>query len=169
MSRQWEWMMNVMIIDDQPSSRMLLRCVLERMDMQLLLHEFADPEEALIWCENFRPDFVLLDYMMPGMDGIEFARRFRMSPKHQDVPIVLVTACVDEDVHRAAVEAGILDVVLKPIKPRDLKARCTNVMNLRQKTELKRQDCPRRLNFEPPCRLNIEPGRDAVGCFSVCG
>ena len=132
--------MNVLIIDDQPSSRMILRCVLERMDMDLLLHEFSDPEEALLWCENFRPDFVLLDYRMPGMDGIEFARRFRLSAQHQDVPLVLVTAADDDVMRRKAVEAGILDVVLKPINPRDLKARCTNLMNLRKKTELKRQD-----------------------------
>lgn len=135
--------MNVLIIDDMASSRMVLRAVLERIDMRLLLHEFEDPEAALEWSATLRPDFVLLDYRMPKMDGIEFARRFRQEPKHLDVPIVLVTVDPDEGLRTAARAAGVMDVVLKPFLPRDLQMRCLNLMNLRMNTELKRQDLSR--------------------------
>ena len=129
----------MLIVDDQPSSRMILRSVLEKMDLDLALHEFGNPEEALDSTENFRPDFVLLDYRMPSMDGLEFARRFRLQPEHRDVPIVLVTVADDKALRQAAVETGIIDFVVKPIKPCDLHARCQNLLLFRKRSEQSKQ------------------------------
>lgn len=118
---------------------MVLRSVLEKMDLDLALHEFGNPEEALDSTENFRPDFVLLDYRMPSMDGLEFARRFRLQPEHRDVPIVLVTVADDKALRQAAVETGIIDFVVKPIKPCDLHARCQNLLLFRKRSEQSKQ------------------------------
>ncbi len=127
--------MNVLIVDDQPSSRMILRCVLQKMDLDLRVHEFGDAQEALRWTERFQPDFVLLDYRMLGMDGLEFAKRLRLQPEHRDVPIMLVTVADDKPLRQAAVEIGIIDFVVKPIQPRDLHARCHNLLHLRKQSE----------------------------------
>ncbi len=69
------------------------------------------------------------------MDGLEFARRFRRSLSRRDVPIVLISVVGDEPVRQAALDAGVIDFVAKPVRPRELRARCQNLLQLRQQGE----------------------------------
>ena len=131
--------MNIVIVDDQTSARTLLRHILEDISPELDVRDFEDPQAALNWCEDNRPDLLLLDYRMPVMDGLEFARRFRRPLLHRDVPIVLVTVVGDEPVRQAALEAGVIDFLVKPIRPRELRARCCNLLQLRQQAESVKQ------------------------------
>lgn len=131
--------MDIVIVDDQPSARTMLRHIVEDIGPSLVVHDFGEPEIALSWCQKNKSDLVLLDYRMPKMDGLEFAREFRRPLQHRDVPIVLVTVVGDEPVRQAALDAGVIDFLVKPIRPRELRARCRNLLQLRQQTESVKQ------------------------------
>jgi two-component system response regulator RpfG len=134
--RHWDSSaLNIVIVDDQISARTMLRHVIEDIATELTVHDFGDPLMALKWSENNRIDLLLLDYRMPGMDGLEMARRFRRLPMHRDIPIILVTVVGEEPVRQAALEAGVIDFLVKPVRPRELQARCRNLLQLRQQSE----------------------------------
>jgi two-component system response regulator RpfG len=131
----WGNSVKIVIVDDQTSARTMLRHILEDISPELEVFDFGDSEEALRWSENNRPDLLLLDYRMPAIDGLEFARRFRRSLSNRDVPIVLVTVVGDEPIRQAALDAGVIDFLVKPVRPRELRARCRNLLQLRQQSE----------------------------------
>lgn len=131
--------MDIVIVDDQASARTMLRHIVQDIGPQLAVHDFSEPDAALEWCNEHLPDLLLLDYRMPGMDGLELAKAFRKPLRNRDVPIVLVTVVGDEPVRQAALDAGVIDFLVKPIRPRELRARCRNLLQLRQQSESVKQ------------------------------
>jgi two-component system, sensor histidine kinase and response regulator len=94
-----------------------------------------------ICCSDNPPDLILLDVMMPGMDGFEVARRMRAHPNAENVPIIFVTALADDGARLKGMALGAVDFVTKPIEPDLLKLRVDNFMRY---VELRRQlqaDC----------------------------
>lgn len=127
--------MNVLIVDDQASQRAILRHLVQDIGDDIHVTDFADPVQALLWSQQEPPDMVILDYRMPKMDGLEFARRFRRPLSQRDVPVMLVTVVGDEPLRQAALDAGIIDFMVKPIRPRELRSRCKNLLDLRQRQQ----------------------------------
>ena len=134
---------------EAPSGRPSLLIVDDTHDNLLLLSQmFKDNyrvrlalngEKALEICQSEQPpDMVLLDIMMPGMDGFEVARRMREHPTSETIPIIFVTAMTSQDARMRGLDLGAVDFVTKPVNPDELKPRVHNFMryvNLRRELQ----------------------------------
>jgi two-component system response regulator RpfG len=122
----------VMVVDDQSTGRAILEQVVRSLDERVAVEGFARPVDAVVWAARHVSDLVLVDYMMPEMDGIEFVKRLRALPGYEHVPIVMVTVHDDRKVRYAALDAGITDFLTKPVDARECLARCRNLLTLRR-------------------------------------
>ena len=123
---------SVMVVDDQSTGRAILEQVIRSLDERVGVECFVRPVDALVWATRNVADLVLVDYLMPDMDGIEFVKRLRSLPGYAHVPIVMVTVHDDRKVRHAALDAGITDFLTKPIDARECLARCRNLLTLRR-------------------------------------
>jgi two-component system phosphate regulon response regulator PhoB len=117
---------HVLVIDDEPAIRDMIGFALDRAGMQCT--QAGNAQEALVAINGERPDIILMDWMMPGISGIDLTRRLRRDPFTEDIPIIMLTAKVTEDDKVAGLEAGTDDYVIKPFSPRELLARIRAVL-----------------------------------------
>jgi two-component system response regulator RpfG len=122
----------VIVVDDQSTGRAILEQVVRSLDERVQVEGFARPVDAVLWATRHIADLVLVDYLMPDMDGIEFVKRLRALPGYEHVPIVMVTVHDDRKVRYAALDAGITDFLTKPVDARECLARCRNLLMLRR-------------------------------------
>ncbi|NTV62920.1 MAG: response regulator, partial [Oscillochloris sp.] len=118
----------VLIVDDNPLGREALSELLQGHGYQLAFA--ADGPEALIQAAALTPDLILLDVMMPGMDGFEVCRRLRTDPTLAEVPVVMVTALDDRDSRLRGIESGADDIITKPFNRAELRARVKTITRL---------------------------------------
>lgn len=121
--------MNVLVVDDTPINVTLMSHLIAKLDNCEAVG-FTDPAQGLAWCFGNIPDLVLLDYMMPGLDGIEFLRRFREIPGRADIPVLIVTANDQAEVRHRALETGANDFLTKPVDKTEFSARVRNMLAL---------------------------------------
>lgn len=122
--------LRILIIDDSKSSLAILRSIVEEIE-DCSVETFLRPADAMARIGSFQFDLVLVDYMMPKMDGIAVTRALRASEAYRLVPVIMVTSEVGADVRLEAVAAGATDFINKPFDPVELKARVRNLLSLR--------------------------------------
>lgn len=118
----------ILIVDDQVVMRDTIALLLAKENYHLVFAE--DGRKALVLAEKVTPDIVLLDIMMPGMDGFEVCRRLRADPKMATVPIIMVTALNDRHSWVTGIEAGADEFVFKPFDTVELRTRVRNIIQL---------------------------------------
>ncbi len=111
----------VLVVDDVPDNIAVLHDALDESGYTVLVA--TSGAAALARAEQALPDIVLLDAMMPGMDGFEVARRLKSAPRTAHIPIIFMTGLTETEHLVAALDAGGVDYVTKPIKPKEVLAR----------------------------------------------
>lgn len=127
-------MSRILIIDDQFTSRQILEELVASLGEGTTTDSFANPVVALAWTRSNPPDLVLTDYKMPYMNGVEFTRRFRQL--YPETPLVMITALGDRSIRYQALEAGATDFLTKPVDHIECRARCRNLLALREQQML---------------------------------
>ena len=128
----------ILIVDDEP---MNINILMELLQDKYRLLAAKNGEQALARIEANHPDLILLDIMMPGMDGFEVCKRLRAKEETKDIPIIFVTAMNDELDETHGLSLGASDYLRKPISAAIVEARVRNQLALRDATQaLKRQN-----------------------------
>ncbi|HSL29048.1 MAG TPA: response regulator [Anaerolineales bacterium] len=130
-------MSTVLIIDDEPTARETVVSMLEGEGYDIQLAK--DGIEALQMLEQIQPDVILLDIMLPGMDGFQVCRQIRATVPLAEVPILMLTALDDRDSLLRALEAGADDFLSKPVDRRELIARVRTITRLNRYRTLMEQ------------------------------
>ncbi|MCR5088327.1 MAG: response regulator [Oscillospiraceae bacterium] len=117
----------ILVVDDDKTNLQLVRSILEgSYELQLAL----SGEMALRFVSRHRPDLILIDLMMPGMDGKETVRRIRLEKANMNIPFVFLTASQDPDVETDCLDMGASDFITKPIVPKVLERRIAHILEL---------------------------------------
>ena len=119
----------ILVIEDEPAIQELISYNLKQAGHQALKADNA--EQALNLVQNALPDLILLDWMLPGISGVEFARRLRSDKRTKAIPIIMLTARSEEQDKLTGLETGADDYITKPFSPRELNARVKAVLRRR--------------------------------------
>jgi two-component system, OmpR family, phosphate regulon response regulator PhoB len=119
----------ILVVEDEPGIQEVLKFNLGYQGHEVIIT--ADAEAASAVLRGALPDLILLDWMLPGMSGIDFARKVRADPRLKEVPIIMLTARVEERDKVLGLETGADDYITKPFSPRELMARIKAVLRRR--------------------------------------
>jgi two-component system phosphate regulon response regulator PhoB len=117
---------SILVVEDEAAIRDLLAANLQRAGYRVMCAGDVPQAEALV--RDSRPDLVLLDWVLPGVPGLTFARRLRSDQRTKDISIVLLTARAEEQDKVNGLEGGADDYITKPFSPRELLARIQAVL-----------------------------------------
>ncbi|NUN64524.1 response regulator [Pseudanabaena biceps] len=121
---------SILIIDDEADNFDVIETLLN--DQEYELHYASNGVDAIANLDNFQPDLILLDVMMPVMDGIEVCQRIKAIPEWNFVPIVMVTALSAKEDLAKCLEAGANDFISKPINSTEFRARVRSLLRLQE-------------------------------------
>lgn len=118
---------SVLIVDDEPMARTLLRLMLVRAGFNV--SEAEDGFDALEKVQSSQPDIILLDVMMPGMDGFSVCEELRQREETSNLPIIMLSAKTDLDSINKGLRVGATKYLTKPISPEDLTRHVNDVLD----------------------------------------
>jgi two-component system, OmpR family, phosphate regulon response regulator PhoB len=117
---------NILVVEDEDAIRAMLIMVLEQAGFMPVAA--TDVQEAQKLLSENQPDLILLDWMLPGVSGVEWARRLKKEPNYRDIAIILLTARGEEEDKVRGLEIGADDYMTKPFSPKELVARIRAVL-----------------------------------------
>ena len=120
----------ILIVDDQQNNRLVVEDILRRLNYDLRMVESG--EKALQLLQDWTPDLILMDHMMPGLSGIETTAKIKTHKAFEHVPIVMVTAKNEVETLQEAFEAGAVDYIIKPVEKITLTARVRSALRTKQ-------------------------------------
>lgn len=126
----------LLVVDDQPANVQVLHRLFAA-DHQVLMA--TSGEQALRVCAEQQPDLVLLDVVMPGMDGFQACALLRADPVTRAIPVIFVTGEQDEDAETRGLDVGAVDFISKPVNPRIVRARVRTQLMLKAQSDLLRE------------------------------
>jgi two-component system, OmpR family, phosphate regulon response regulator PhoB len=119
----------ILVVEDEPAIQELIAYNLKQAGHQPVRADSA--EQAVNLVRTALPDLVLLDWMLPGQSGIEFAKRLKSDKRTREIPIIMLTARAEEQDKLLGLETGADDYITKPFSPRELNARIKAVLRRR--------------------------------------
>jgi len=119
----------ILVVEDEPGIQEVLKFNLSQHGHDVIIA--GDAEEALSLLRGALPDLILLDWMLPGMSGIDFARRIRADSRQKNIPIIMLTARTEERDKVQGLDTGADDYITKPFSPRELMSRIKAVLRRR--------------------------------------
>jgi len=125
--------LNILVVEDEDAIREMLVMVLEQASLNVIAVASAEEAQHSL-ADNTRPDLLLLDWMLPGISGVELARRLKKDDLYKDLPIILLTARGEEEDKVRGLEIGADDYMTKPFSPKELVARIKAVLRRSGKT-----------------------------------
>lgn len=123
----------ILIIDDEQLSRDLLKLALES-DYHLLFA--ASGQEALDLLAHEQPDIILLDIMMPDIDGYDVCKRLKANPAYKDIPVLFITCLNEKEDESYGLELGAADYIVKPYNNGIVKLRVKNHLQIKQQRDM---------------------------------
>lgn len=117
---------HIMVVDDEPAIRDMLKFVLSAQGFTVDCYE--DAQASKNGLKKIKPDLILLDWMLPGISGIDYAKMLKESAETQNIPVIMLTAKAEEENKILGLECGADDYITKPFSPREMIARIRAVL-----------------------------------------